>query len=644
LKFGSTIYSGDTVTLTGTATGTYNSKDVTGNTPATTVTLGGLSLNNSNYTLTMQAPAAATITPKALSSTATIGGATMMVYNGSSVATGATVSGSVNGGIMNDIITLNTSGLSLSYNTAHVVGSSTINATGTTGFTIGSSAAGSLPSDYSFTRPTIAAVSGTITAVQLSATAAIAAASKIYDGTLEATGSTVSGSTKGAINGDTVTLNTSGLSLNFSDAHVVGSKTIGAAGNAAVGVVTSAGSGDKSGSSVGNLVVSLASDYALAAQPTLESVSGNIIAAQLTPTITSTNVTKVYDGTSVAPAGFVPTFSLSGLVSGDTAATLTQSGAAYNSVHVVNANQVTISGLAISGITGSGLASDYVLDASSKNVTATITQAPLTATIIGTPTKVYDGTTMATLAATNYSVSGFIAGEGASINLAAGTYSSMQVSTGNPIIAMLAANEYLPQGATVLNDYTLPLSASGMGGITAAASTAPLVQVVLPPVQPVILPPAAAPIQTVPSMPPTTQPVMAPPAAMPTQMPGSVVTQNTSSVATQDVGSKGISISVTRLPSEQQTGIVSVLVPKDMATAGSGFSFTLSAQVANTAAGSSAILVTTLSGQSLPSWLTFNPETRTFVAAAVPDGAFPMQVVVTVSGRSSTIVISEQAQ
>ena len=82
-----------------------------------------------------------------------------------------------------------------------------------------------------------------------------------------------------------------------------------------------------------------------------------------------------------------------------------------------------------------------------------------------------------------------------------------------------------------------------------------------------------------------------------------------------------------------------------MATAGSGFSFPLPAQVANSVAGgNSTISVTTASGQPLPAWLKFNPETKTFVASAVPDGSFPMQVVVTVNGVRSTIVISERNQ
>src|SRR3989442_585666 len=58
-------YSVDSVSLTGTPTGTYNSKDVAS---ASTVTFGGVSLSgtgNGNYTLTASTQAA-TITPKAL--------------------------------------------------------------------------------------------------------------------------------------------------------------------------------------------------------------------------------------------------------------------------------------------------------------------------------------------------------------------------------------------------------------------------------------------------------------------------------------------------------------------------------------------------------------------------------------------------
>jgi hypothetical protein len=41
----------------------------------------------------------------------------------------------------------------------------------------------------------------------------------------------------------------------------------------------------------------------------------------LTPTISNTNVSKVYDGTTVAPSGFAPTYVFAGLVGNDSGAT-----------------------------------------------------------------------------------------------------------------------------------------------------------------------------------------------------------------------------------------------------------------------------------------------------------------------------------
>jgi len=79
-------YSGDTVSISGTATGTYNSKDVA---TASTVTYAGLSLTGAqagNYSLTIQTPAAATITPKALTETG-LSVAASRIYDGSTTAT-----------------------------------------------------------------------------------------------------------------------------------------------------------------------------------------------------------------------------------------------------------------------------------------------------------------------------------------------------------------------------------------------------------------------------------------------------------------------------------------------------------------------------------------------------------------------------
>ena len=90
--------------------------------------------------------------------------------------------------------------------------------------------------------------------------------------------------------------------------------------------------------------------------------------------------------------------------------------------------------------------------------------------------------------------------------------------------------------------------------------------------------------------------------------------------------------------------MVTVTVPKDTATSGSGFSFPLPAQLAQAASAGTVVTVTTLAGTPLPEWLQFVPESNTFVAFAVPDGAFPIQVVVLIGSQRTVVVISERTE
>ena len=105
-----------------------------------------------------------------------------------------------------------------------------------------------------------------------------------------------------------------------------------------------------------------------------------------------------------------------------------------------------------------------------------------------------------------------------------------------------------------------------------------------------------------------------------------------------------VTVSLVRPPSLQEAGVVTVMVPREMATVGAGFAFPLPAAVTESAQPSAAISVTTLSGAPLPSWLRFAVDSRTFNATSVPDGAFPMQVLVTIGGSTTTVVISERAE
>ena len=129
------------------------------------------------------------------------------------------------GAITNDVLNLDTSGLSLAYNSARVLGASQITASGSTAFTITSSASGSVLSDYSFSGPTITAASASITPRALTSAASIGGTlSKVYDGTTAATGATLSGNVLGAITNDVLILDTSGLSLAYNSARGAGGR------------------------------------------------------------------------------------------------------------------------------------------------------------------------------------------------------------------------------------------------------------------------------------------------------------------------------------------------------------------------------------------------------------------------------------
>ena len=100
--------------------------------------------------------------------------------------------------------------------------------------------------------------------------------------------------------------------------------------------------------------------------------------------------------------------------------------------------------------------------------TGTINPALLTVSIIGNPTKVYDGTTTAVLAAANYQISGFVSGEGATIVPASfSNYASKNVGE-QTITATLTSSAYSADSGTLLSNYVLATTATGTGDITAA--------------------------------------------------------------------------------------------------------------------------------------------------------------------------------
>jgi hypothetical protein len=138
----------------------------------------------------------------------------------------------------------------------------------------------------------------------------------------------------------------------------------------------------------------------------------------------------------------------------------------YNSKDVATATTVTFGGLSLTGANNA----DYSLTAGMQ--AATITPQTVLASIIGNPTKPYDGTTSATLIPANFSLSGLAGTESFTVTQTSGVYNSPNVATATTVTASLTAGNFTPGNGTLASNYTLPSTASGPGQITPALLSA----------------------------------------------------------------------------------------------------------------------------------------------------------------------------
>ena len=201
----------------------------------------------------------------------------------------------------------------------------------------------------------------------------------------------------------------------------------------------------------------LASNYTLVSGTHTGTVTGKTV---------NVAASRVYEATnSFTAGGFTPT--ITGTVGGETLSIASGSGTVA-SANVVAGTQTLILGTLALG-DGSGLAGNYILAGGTH--TGTVTAKSLTASIIGTPTKIYDGSTSANLTPGNFSVSGFVGVEGATVTQTVGTYNSKDVLTANNVGAALAGADFAAVGGTLFSNYNLPLNSNGVGVITPATLT-----------------------------------------------------------------------------------------------------------------------------------------------------------------------------
>ncbi|WP_185754306.1 YDG domain-containing protein [Luteibacter sp. 9135] len=207
------------------------------------------------------------------------------------------------------------------------------------------------------------------------------------------------------------------------------------------------------------------SNYVL---PTVMTGVGTITPAPLAGFITAgiNGPTRVYDGTTVAaltPANFI----LSGFASGE-GASVNQTVGIFASKNVgKQAVSAALTSANFDANAGTNLG-NYTLPSMAYG-TGEIQQALLTASIVGNPSKVYDGTRYVTLTPQNYQVLGFVAGEGADIVPSSSiSFDTKNVGSNKTITANMAVSSYLPNSQTLLSNYILPTVATGPGTITAA--------------------------------------------------------------------------------------------------------------------------------------------------------------------------------
>src|SRR3984885_12329115 len=437
---------GDTVNS---ISATYQTADAGSNIPVTSAaTVAGLAITNANgipvygYGLAGTPVTASIGTITAAQLSAAIVGDTAnpnltKVYDGTTTATLNSGNYQLSGFVAGQSALVNQPS-SVAYVSA-AAGTETLNATfAATNFVAGS---GTTLSNYIL--PTTATGSGTVLQAPLVITGVLATG-KVYDATTSDALNTTSAGLYGVIGGDAVSLSTAGATGTFSSPNVGNNLSVSTSGFSLTGAQQN--------------------DYQLIAPASLT--------ASITPALLSVTgvsaANKIYDGTTTA-ALIYNNPQLSGLLGGDAATVVlsfSSATAAFSSKNVGASLPVTTAGFSIAGTD----ASNYDLTQVS-GLTAAITPAQLTVTLIGNPSKPYNGTTTAGLSSANFTVTGFVAGEGATIpQTSLSEYASPNASV-QTVTATLAAPDFATTGGALLSNYSVPTTVTGAGTITPAPLT-----------------------------------------------------------------------------------------------------------------------------------------------------------------------------
>ena len=418
------VLPGDDVTLVTTAAiGAFTNKNIG---TAKTVTTSGFTIVGADIEkyAVVQPTATADITKADI----TVSGVTAnnKVYNGTSTTTLNTGSASLSGVIPGDIVTVVATGAIGTFNNKNVGNNKSVVPSG---LTFGGTDGGN------YNLILTGSMSANITTAPLNITG-ITANNKTYDGTITAVINTGGAALTGVISGDAVTLSTSGASGTFDNEFSGTSKTVYTSGFTI------------SGTDSGNYTLN---------QPT---TTADIIGLPLTLNgVTANN--KVYNGTTAATLN-TGSASISGILSGDVV-TLITTGASgnFNNKNTGTSKTITTSGFTIGG------ADSRKYSLTQPVTTANITAATLTVTGVTVSSKVYNGSSSATLNIGSAGLSGVIGSDNVTLVSSGVTATFANKNAGTSKVVSVSG---FTISGTDSGNYTLT-QPSLTGNITAAVVT-----------------------------------------------------------------------------------------------------------------------------------------------------------------------------
>ena len=127
--------------------------------------------------------------------------------------------------------------------------------------------------------------------------------------------------------------------------------------------------------------------------------------------------------------------------------------------------------------------------------------------------------------------------------------------------------------------------------------------------------------------------------------PGAEALTSTQSNADASGNSSGLTVDLLDSPDTSKVGLIAVSVPKETTALGSGFSFEVPKEVSSISQQQEVSVEVTLeTGAPLPSWLNYQEDTGKFTSASVPDGAFPITVIMKIGSQQVAVVISERGE